>query len=74
MLLYECSDDFPDHHLNYTGKCYGSNMPPPVKDCTGISTIAAWAIGGKVGHYTANRLADINKLPLDILVDESVNT
>ena len=48
MLVYECSEDFPKHHLNYTGRCYGSNMPPPVKDCTGVSTIAAWAIGGNV--------------------------
>lgn len=51
MLLYECSDDFPDHHLNYTGQCYGSNMPPAVEDCAGISTIAAWAIGGKDFYY-----------------------
>jgi len=51
MLLYECSDHFPDHHLNYTGDCYGSNMPPPISECTGVSTIAAWAIGGKEFFY-----------------------
>ena len=48
ILLYECSDNFPKHHMNYTGRCYGPDMPPPVEDCTGVTTIAAWAIGGKV--------------------------
>ena len=51
MLLYECSYDFPDDHLNYTGDCYGSNMPPPIKACSGVSAIAGWAIGGKVRSY-----------------------
>ena len=53
MLVYECSEDFPKHHLNYTGRCYASNMPPPIEKCTGVTTIAAWAIGGKVS--TGNR-------------------
>lgn len=48
MLVYECSDNFPKHHLNYTGHCYSSNMPPEVEECTGTTAIAAWAIGGKV--------------------------
>ncbi|XP_020615038.1 DBH-like monooxygenase protein 1 [Orbicella faveolata] len=54
MLLYECSDTFPDHHLNYTGRCYTRNMPPAVEDCTGGSSIAAWAIGGKEFYYPEN--------------------
>ena len=56
MLLYECSDHFPEHHLNYTGSCYASNMPPAVEECTGVTSIAAWAIGGdvsEVGHTAA---------------------
>lgn len=51
MLLYECSDNFPTHHLNYTGNCYGPDMPPPGKDCAGASAFAAWAIGGKEFYY-----------------------
>ncbi|KAL9960045.1 hypothetical protein ACROYT_G033442 [Oculina patagonica] len=51
MLLYECSDNFPKHHLNYTGMCYASNMPPEVEECTGVTAIAAWAIGGKDFYY-----------------------
>jgi len=54
MLLYECSDTFPDHHLNYTGHCYASNMPPAVKECTGQAVMAAWAIGGKEFYYPEN--------------------
>ena len=50
MLLYECNDTFPDHHLNYTGHCYARNMPPAVADCRGGSAMFAWAIGGKVGN------------------------
>ena len=50
MIVYECRDDFPDHHLNYTGRCYSPDMPPPVAKCTGATTIAAWAIGGNVGY------------------------
>ena len=49
ILVYECKDDYPDHHLNYTGQCYSPDMPPPVAKCTGATTIAAWAIGGNVG-------------------------
>ncbi len=51
MLVYECSDNFPKHHLNYTGMCYSSNMPPAIEECAGITAIAAWAIGGKVSKY-----------------------
>ncbi|XP_068719204.1 DBH-like monooxygenase protein 1 [Montipora capricornis] len=51
ILLYECRDDFPVHHLNYSGKCYRSNMPPPLRECTGRSAIAGWAIGGKAFYY-----------------------
>ena len=49
ILVYECTDDYPDHHLNYTGRCYSPDMPPPAAKCTGATTIAAWAIGGNVG-------------------------
>lgn len=54
MLLYECSDTFPDHHLNYTGQCYAQNMPPAIKECAGASAMAAWAIGGKEFYYPDN--------------------
>ena len=50
IIVYECRDDFPDHHLNYTGRCYSSDMPPPVARCTGFTIIAGWAIGGNVGY------------------------
>ena len=53
MLLYECKDDFPRHQLNYTGRCYGPNMPPAIVQCAGGSVIAAWAIGGKVSKSLA---------------------
>ncbi|XP_020625361.1 DBH-like monooxygenase protein 1 [Orbicella faveolata] len=51
MLLYECNDTFPDHHLNYTGHCYTRNMPPAIAECTGGSAMAAWAIGGKEFYF-----------------------
>ena len=51
ILVYECSDDFPKHLLNYTGRCYTSNMPPQIRECAGLLTIAGWAIGGKVSSY-----------------------
>ncbi|XP_073252711.1 DBH-like monooxygenase protein 1 [Porites lutea] len=51
ILVYECSDDFPKHLLNYTGRCYASNMPPQIKECAGLVTIAGWAIGGKAFYY-----------------------
>jgi len=54
MLLYECNDTFPDHHLNYTGHCYTRNMPPAIAECTGGSAMAAWAIGGKEFYYPEN--------------------
>ena len=52
IVVYDCRDDYPDHHLNYTGRCYSSDMPPPVARCTGLTTIAAWAIGGNVGFMS----------------------
>ncbi|KAK2561145.1 DBH-like monooxygenase protein 1-like protein [Acropora cervicornis] len=51
ILVYECTDDYPDHHLNYTGRCYSPDMPPPAAKCTGATTIAAWAIGGNGFSY-----------------------
>jgi len=48
MLLYECRDDFKREYLNYSGECYGPNMPPAITQCAGSAAIAAWAIGGKV--------------------------
>lgn len=53
ILVYECSDDFPKHLLNYTGICYASNMPPQIRECSGLSTmiIAGWGIGGQVSSY-----------------------
>ncbi|XP_068702591.1 DBH-like monooxygenase protein 1 [Montipora foliosa] len=51
MLLYQCRDDVPEHHLNYTGRCYSSNMPPPLRQCSGSSTIFAWAVGGKEFYF-----------------------
>lgn len=61
MLLYECSDHYPTHLLNYTGACYSSNMPPPGRECVGVSTIAAWAIGGKEFYYPENAGFPIGK-------------
>ncbi|XP_073254240.1 DBH-like monooxygenase protein 1 homolog [Porites lutea] len=53
ILVYECSDDFPKHLLNYTGLCYASNMPPQIRECAGLSTmiIAGWGIGGQAFNY-----------------------
>ncbi|XP_068720678.1 DBH-like monooxygenase protein 1, partial [Montipora capricornis] len=51
LKLYECRDDVPEHHLNYTGRCYSSNMPPPLRQCSGSSTIFAWAVGGKEFYF-----------------------
>ena len=48
LLLYECEDNFTKQYLNYSGECYGPNMPPAFTQCAGFGTIAAWAIGGKV--------------------------
>ena len=48
MLLYECPDDITRQHLNYSGECYGPNMPPAITQCAGFSAITSWAIGGKV--------------------------
>lgn len=48
MLLYECAENFPRHHVNYVGQCYGPNMPPAIEQCAGVSAIASWGIGGKV--------------------------
>ena len=53
IVLYECKDDFPKRHLNYTGRCFGPNMPPAVDQCAGLSAIASWAIGGKVSKSLA---------------------
>ena len=60
MLLYECSDTFPVHHLNYTGHCY-ANMPPAVGDCTGGTAVAAWAVGGKVSKLWFSFYVDVAK-------------
>ena len=49
IVVYECRDDYPDHHLNITGQCYSPDMPPPAAKCAGATAIAAWAIGGNVG-------------------------
>ncbi|XP_015758353.1 PREDICTED: DBH-like monooxygenase protein 1 isoform X1 [Acropora digitifera] len=51
IVVYDCRDDYPDHHLNYTGRCYSSDMPPPVARCAGRTTIAGWAIGGNGFSY-----------------------
>ena len=48
MLLYECRDDITRQHLNYSGECYGPNMPPAITQCAGSAAVASWAIGGKV--------------------------
>ena len=48
MLLYECSDDFPRSNISYEGTYDSPDMPPAVVQCAGPSTIAGWAIGGKV--------------------------
>ncbi|KAL9960044.1 hypothetical protein ACROYT_G033439 [Oculina patagonica] len=61
MLLYECNDNFPRHHLNYIGQCYGPNMPPAIAQCAGISAIASWAIGGKDFYYPENAGFPIGK-------------
>jgi len=51
MLLYECRRNFTRQYLNYSGECYGPNMPPAITQCAGLATIAAWGIGGKEFYY-----------------------
>ena len=48
MLLCDCGNGLSTQYLNYSGECYGPNMPPAITRCAGFSAIAAWAIGGKV--------------------------
>ena len=48
MILYQCKDDFPRSNLSYEGAGDSPDMPPAVARCSGPSTIAGWAIGGKV--------------------------
>jgi len=50
MLLYDCGNGFSRQYLNYSGECYGPDMPPAITQCAGFSAIAAWAIGGKVSN------------------------
>ncbi|XP_020615016.1 DBH-like monooxygenase protein 1 isoform X2 [Orbicella faveolata] len=61
MLLYECRDDFKREYLNYSGECYGPNMPPAITQCAGSAAIAAWAIGGKEFHYPVDAGFPIGK-------------